>query len=88
MRKEARTAAVAAAMCVAGALGAGVAANAEGHTGDPAPPGEQAGALALYDDDGRVTCGEARNHGIAPVESGHPAYEHMDNRDGDGTVCE
>ena len=35
---------------------------------------------------GRVTCAEARRHGIAPVHRGHPAYPYM--RDGDGVVCE
>ena len=46
--------------------------------------------LALYDDNGngRITCAEARAHGIAPVSRGHPAYEYMQDRDGDGTVCE
>ncbi len=43
-----------------------------------------------WDDDGngRVTCAEARRHGIAPVKRGHPAYPHMRDGDGDGTVCE
>ncbi len=47
-------------------------------------------ALALYDDngDGRITCAEARRHNIAPVHSDHPAYPYMDDRDGDGIVCE
>ena len=47
-------------------------------------------ALATYDDNGngRVSCAEARAHGIAPVHRGHPAYEHMNDRDGDGIVCE
>ena len=47
-------------------------------------------ALALYDDNrnGRITCAEARNHGIAPVSRGHPAYQYMDDRDHDGIVCE
>jgi len=47
-------------------------------------------ALALYDDngDGRITCKEARGHGIAPVSRDHPAYRYMDDRDGDGVVCE
>jgi hypothetical protein len=50
----------------------------------------QAGALALYDDNknGRITCSEARKHGIAPVSKGHPAYEYMRDSDGDGVVCE
>ena len=39
-------------------------------------------ALALYDDNrnGRITCKEARRHGIAPVPRSHPAYRYM--RDG------
>ena len=47
-------------------------------------------ALALYDDNGngRITCAEARRHGIAPVARSHPAYPHMRDGDGDGIVCE
>ncbi len=47
-------------------------------------------ALALYDDNnnGRITCAEARSHGIAPVDRAHPAYKYMYDRDQDGTVCE
>ena len=47
-------------------------------------------ALALYDDNGngKITCAEARAHGIAPVHRGHPAYEYMRDADGDGVVCE
>ena len=47
-------------------------------------------ALALYDDNGngRITCKEARQHGIAPVPRGHPAYRYMRDGDGDGVVCE
>ena len=47
-------------------------------------------ALALYDDNGngRITCKEARRHGIAPVPRGHPAYRFMRDRDNDGMVCE
>ena len=47
-------------------------------------------ALALWDDNGngRITCAEARRHGIAPVPRGHPAYRHMRDGDGDGVVCE
>ena len=47
-------------------------------------------ALDLYDDNknGRITCAEARKHGIAPVHRGDPAYEYMQDGDGDGVVCE
>ena len=47
-------------------------------------------ALSLYDDNdnGRITCAEARAHGIAPVRSGHPAYEYMNDSDKEGVVCE
>ena len=47
-------------------------------------------ALTLYDDNrnGRISCAEARVHGIAPVYSTHPAYAYMTDGDGDGVVCE
>ena len=47
-------------------------------------------ALTLYDDNrnGRITCKEARRHGIAPVHRSHPAYRYMRDGDGDGVVCE
>ena len=47
-------------------------------------------ALARYDDNrnGRITCKEARRHGIAPVRRSHPAYRYMRDGDGDGVVCE
>ena len=47
-------------------------------------------ALALYDDNGngRITCAEARRHGIAPVPRTHPAYQYMRDGDSDGVVCE
>lgn len=57
----------------------------------PTPEAEQEGnPLAFYDDNGngRITCAEARRHGIAPVHSDHPAYEFMRDGDGDGVVCE
>ena len=46
--------------------------------------------LDLWDDNGngRISCREARRHGIAPVRSDHPAYRFMRDGDGDGTVCE
>ena len=55
----------------------------------PTPTTESTGnALELWDDNdnGRITCAEARKHGIAPVHRDHPAYRYM--RDGDGMVCE
>ena len=55
-------------------------------------PAPDADALALWDDNGngngRITCAEARAHGIAPVRRGHPAYQYMRDADGDGIVCE
>ena len=46
--------------------------------------------LARYDDNGngRITCREARRHGIAPVSRDHPAYRFMRDADNDGVVCE
>ena len=55
------------------------------------PEGQEvSNALELYDDNGngRITCAEARNYGIAPVHRGHPAYEFMNDADNDGVVCE
>ena len=37
---------------------------------------------------GRISCAEARTAGIAPVRRGHPAYPYMNDRDGNGIVCE
>ena len=56
----------------------------------PAAAGGNVDALGLYDDNrnGRITCREARRHGIAPVPRGHPAYRFMRDGDGDGVVCE
>ena len=56
----------------------------------PTPADSEVDALQRWDDngDGRITCAEARRHGIAPVPRGHPAYPYMDDRDGDGIVCE
>ena len=47
-------------------------------------------ALRRWDDngDGRITCREARRHGLAPVHRNHPAYRFMRDGDSDGTVCE
>lgn len=56
--------------------------------GSPAPTGDD--TLKRYDDNrnGRITCKEARRHGIAPVPRSHPAYRYMRDGDGDGVVCE
>ena len=54
------------------------------------PGADELDVLAMYDDNGngRITCREARRHGIAPVPRRHPAYRYMHDRDGDGVVCE
>ena len=55
----------------------------------PAAPARRAGGIPWDDNgNGRVTCAEARRHGIAPVHRGHPAYPYMRDGDGDGVVCE
>ena len=55
-------------------------------------PADGNGSVVLrrYDDngDGRITCREARWHGIAPVHRAHAAYRYMRDGDGDGMVCE
>lgn len=56
-----------------------------------AAPGPTPAAEPLPWDDnanGRISCAEARAHGIAPVRRGHPAYRYMRDGDGDGVVCE
>lgn len=56
------------------------------------PQGGREGGAALTQWDtnrnGRISCAEARAHGIAPVRRGHPAYPFMLDGDGDGVVCE
>ena len=54
------------------------------------PAASTVDALARWDDNGngKITCAEARRHGIAPVPRGHPAYPYMRDGDGDGVVCE
>ena len=56
----------------------------------PESPPSASEALARWDanGNGRITCAEARRHGIAPVRRGHPAYPHMRDADNDGIVCE
>ena len=56
----------------------------------PQAPNGRDDTLARYDDNhnGRITCKEARRHGIAPVPHSHPAYRYMRDGDGDGVVCE
>ena len=54
--------------------------TSESATAAPTPtptPIHDIDALAMYDDNGngRISCREARNHGIAPVRRDHPAYE-------------
>ena len=65
--------------------------SAGGSTEAPSSASPSVGnALNLYDDNrnGRITCKEARRHGIAPVPRNHPAYPFMHDGDGDGIVCE
>ncbi len=60
-------------------------------SGRPAARGSSSASEKLPWDDngnGRISCAEARRHGIAPVRNGHPAYPFMRDADGDGVVCE
>ena len=54
------------------------------------PTAGRPGQVADWDDNGngRISCAEARRHGIAPVRRDHPAYPYMRDGDGDGIVCE
>ncbi|OHU90826.1 MULTISPECIES: excalibur calcium-binding domain-containing protein [Pseudoalteromonas] len=51
---------------------------------------KQRSPLEMYDDNnnGRISCSEAKKHKITPVLSQHPAYQFMRDSDGDGIVCE
>ena len=62
--------------------------KSEGRTGGKVDV--EGDVLNRYDDNrnGRITCKEARRHGIAPVRRSHPAYRYMRDGDGDGVVCE
>ena len=63
---------------------------ASADSGVQSGPQAEGHPLELYDDNGngRITCAEARAHGIALVRSDHPAYQYMRDPDGDGVVCE
>ena len=38
---------------------------------------------------GTITCAEARACGLeTPITKDHPAYQYMNDRDGDGQICE
>ena len=55
--------------------------EAPAQTATPVPTPEEeesSSALEMYDDNGngRISCAEARNHGIAPVRRGHPIRVH------------
>ena len=70
-----------------------VVAEGQGQVAEPTPSAaapSAADALSRWDTNGnrRITCREAREHGIAPVYRQHPAYRFMRNGDGDGVVCE
>ena len=70
-----------------------VVAEREAQVAEPTPSTaapSTADALQRWDTNGngRITCKEARQHGIAPVHREHPAYPFMRDGDGDGVVCE
>ena len=50
----------------------------------------QVPVLQRYDDNGngRISCREARRHGIAPAAREHPAYPYIRDLDRDGIACE
>ena len=70
-----------------------VVAEGQSLVAEPTPSAAAPGtgdALPRWDTNGngRITCREARGHGIAPVRREHPAYRFMRDGDGDGVVCE
>ena len=78
------------AACESMALGPVVCAAPSGSSITAVAGGAGGDVLARYDDkrNGKITCAEARRHGIAPVPRSHPAYRYMTDADGDGVVCE
>lgn len=77
--------------CASTAMEAMVCAAAPSSVGDSASdPGRGDDPLACYDDNrnGRITCPQARRHGIAPVRRVHPVYPYMTDGDADGIVSE
>ena len=70
-----------------------VMAEGQAQVAEPTPSGaapSTGDALSRWDTNGngRITCKEARQHGIAPVHREHPTYRFMRDGDGDGVVCE
>ncbi|MYA59989.1 MAG: DUF1524 domain-containing protein [Chloroflexi bacterium] len=76
--------------CASTAMAVSCAATASPPDRSPVSTSGPGDPLVLYDDNGngRITCAEARRHGIAPVPRDHPAYAFMRDGDGDGVVCE
>lgn len=64
--------------------------NLNGNSFIGRPKSRSVDALLKYDDNrnGRISCSEARSHGIAPVTRQHLAYRYMRDSDGDGVICE
>jgi hypothetical protein len=60
-----------------------------GNSHTDAPASNATNALTMFDDNnnGRITCAEARAHGITPVLRAHAAYEFMNDGNNDGVVC-
>lgn len=76
---------------LSGCTSTGMVVFARGAVPAPLPPAAvTSDAIAEWDDNrnGRVSCAEARAHGIAPVSRDHRAYPFMRDADGDGVVCE
>ncbi len=77
---------------LSGCAGTDVIVFGRGDTPPAATPLAAGGSevVAEWDDNrnGRISCAEARAHGIAPVTRKHPAYPFMRDGDGDGVVCE
>ena len=70
-----------------------VMAEGQAQVGEPTPSAaapSTGDALSRWDtnENGRVTCREARERGIAPVHGEHSAYRFMRDGGGDGVVCE
>jgi hypothetical protein len=60
-----------------------------GNSHTDAPALNATNALTMFDDNnnGRITCAEARAHNINPVLRTHAAYEFMTDGNNDGVIC-
>ncbi len=75
-------------VCEGGRQQSNTSAAPDAETYSEQQPETQGGIEWDDNNNGIVSCAEARRHGIAPVHKGDRAYPYMRDGDGDGVVCE